>query len=110
MGVLLRIAIIGLSEDDVLGQDSIHTPLYYLKSSEKEIEFVLWFLAEGVDASGLVRFTGHADATLTHWLERMGSHSLDWHTHRFRNLVFTVVQMDELYTRARQRLLALVGA
>jgi transposase-like protein len=80
----------------------INTPLYYLKSSPKEIEFVLWFLAEGVDASVLVRFTGHADATIARWLERMGSHSQAWHNHFFRNLVFTVIQMDELYTRVRQ--------
>ncbi len=79
----------------------IHTPLYYLKTNPKEVEFVLWFLAEGVDASVLVRFTGHADATIARWLERMGTHSQGWHNHLFRNLVFTVVQMDELYTRVR---------
>jgi transposase-like protein len=26
------------------------TPLYYLKSDVKQVELVLWFLAEGVDA------------------------------------------------------------
>jgi transposase-like protein/IS1 family transposase len=79
----------------------INTPRYYLKSSPKEVEFVLWFLAEGVDASVLVRFTGHTDATLARWLERMGTHSQGWHNYLFRNLVLTVVQMDELYTRVR---------
>jgi transposase-like protein len=58
-------------------------------------------LAEGVDISVLVRFTGHADATLARWLERMGTHSQSWHNYLFRNLVFTLVQMDELYTRVR---------
>ena len=47
----------------------INTPLYYLKNDPKQVEFVLWFLAEGVDVSVLVRFTGRADATLARWLE-----------------------------------------
>ncbi|MBK9745830.1 MAG: IS1 family transposase [Chloroflexi bacterium] len=79
----------------------VNTPLYYLKTDPKQVEFVLWFLAEGVDVSVLVRFTGHADATLARWLERMGSHSQAWHNLFFRNLVLTLVQMDELYTRIR---------
>jgi IS1 family transposase/transposase-like protein len=79
----------------------VNTPLYYLKTNPKQIEMVLWFLAEGVDASVLVRFTGHADATLARWLERMGTHSQGWHNLLFRNLVLSLVQMDELYTRIR---------
>jgi hypothetical protein len=51
--------------------------------------------------SVLIRFTGHADATLARWLDRMGSHSQSWHNLFFRNRVFTLVQMDELYTRIR---------
>jgi len=35
------------------------TPLYYIKSEAKEVEEVLWWLAEGVDLSVLVRKTGH---------------------------------------------------
>lgn len=62
---------------------------------------MLWFLAEGVDVSVLVRFTGHADATVARWLERMGRHSQGWHNVLFRNLVLRLVQMDELYTRVR---------
>jgi transposase-like protein/IS1 family transposase len=79
----------------------VNTPLYYLKTDPKQVEFVLWFLAEEVDVSVLVRFTGHADATLVRWLERMGTHSQHWHNHLFRNLVLPLVQMDELYTRIR---------
>jgi transposase-like protein/IS1 family transposase len=79
----------------------VNTPLYYLKTDPKQVEFVLWFLAEGVNVSVLVRFTGHTDATLTRWLERMGTHSQDWHNRFFRNIVLTLVQMDELYTRIR---------
>jgi IS1 family transposase len=78
------------------------TPLYYLKTSPRTVELVLWFLAEGVDASVLVRYTGHADATIARWLERMGRHSQGWHHHLFRNLALAVVQMDELYTRVRE--------
>lgn len=79
----------------------INTPLYYFKTAPKEVEMVLWFLAEGVDVSVLVRFTGHADATIACWLERMGTHRQGWHNFFFRNLVLTLVQRDELYTRIR---------
>jgi transposase-like protein len=53
----------------------IGTPLYYLKTSPDRIDMVPWFLAEGVDMSVMVRFTGHADATVARWPERMGRHS-----------------------------------
>jgi IS1 family transposase len=77
------------------------TPLYYLKSNPQQIEMVLWFLVEGVDASVLVRYTGRSDATIARWLERMGQHSQDWHNALFRHLTLALVQMDELYTRIR---------
>jgi transposase-like protein/IS1 family transposase len=77
------------------------TPLYYLKSDLQRVEMVLWFLAEGVDLSVMIRFTGHADATIARWLDRMGSHSQRWHNQLFRDLIFVVLQLDELYTRVR---------
>jgi hypothetical protein len=40
-----------------------NTPLYYLKTAHDRVEIVLWLLAEGVDVSVLVRYTGHVDAT-----------------------------------------------
>lgn len=79
----------------------IGTPLYYLKTDPHKIEMALWLLAEGVDVSVLVRFTGHADATLARWLKRMGAHSTAWHNRFFRDLILTVIQIDELYTRVR---------
>ena len=51
------------------------TPLYYLKSALSEVELVLWFLAEGVDRSVLVRYTGRHEATVSRWLERAGRQS-----------------------------------
>jgi hypothetical protein len=77
------------------------TPLYYLKTDPKQVERVLWFLAEGVDTSVMIRFTGHCDATLSRWLTRMGCHSQLWHHRFFRDLTFTLLQIDELYTRVR---------
>jgi transposase-like protein len=79
----------------------IGTPLYYLKTNPDRVEMVLWFLAEGVDLSVMIRFTGHADVTITRWLNRMGGHSQSWHNQLFRDLVFVVLQLDELYTRVR---------
>ena len=50
-----------------------NTPLYYIKTDHDRVEIVLWLLAEGVDVSVLVRYTGHVDATLTRWLLRAGA-------------------------------------
>lgn len=77
------------------------TPLYYLKTDVKRIEFVLWFLAEGVDRSVLIRYTGHADATLARWLMRAGDHSQLLHNQFFRGLSLALIQMDELYAPVR---------
>ena len=39
-----------------------NAPLYYIKTAWDRVEIVLWLLAEGVDVSVLVRYTGHVDA------------------------------------------------
>ena len=77
------------------------TPLYYLKTEAKQVEMVLWFLAEGLDRAVMLRFTGHAEATLTRWLERAGLHSQAWHQRYLRQLAPVVLQLDELHTRVR---------
>jgi hypothetical protein len=64
---------------------------------------VLWFLAEGVNRAVLVRYTGHKDATLARWLERMGEHSQELHNRLFRGLVLSLVQLDELYAQVKDR-------
>lgn len=78
-----------------------NTPLYYLKTASDRIEMVLWLMAEGVDISVMVRFTGHADSTITRWLQRMSSHSILLHNRYFHSLVLTFVQLDELYAKVR---------
>ena len=78
-----------------------NTPLHYLKTKEKEVEMVLWFLVEGVDISLMVRYTGRSEATISRWLMRMGQHSQALHNHYFQQLVLRVVQMDELYAKVR---------
>jgi len=44
-----------------------------LKSDVAQIEQVLWFLAEGIDISVLVRYSGRHEATVTRLLERAGA-------------------------------------
>jgi hypothetical protein len=56
----------------------------------------LWLLAEGVDTSVLVRFTGHVDATISRWLTRAGRHSTGLHHTLFVNLELEYLQVDEL--------------
>ena len=77
------------------------TPLYYLKSAPGQVELALWFLAEGVDVSVLVRYTGRREATIARWLERAGRQSASWHSLLFQGLSLALVQMDELCVRVR---------
>lgn len=80
----------------------LHTPLYRLKVDEGRIVLVLMLLAEGCDISVLVRCSGHCEATITRWLERMGEHSSLLHDRFFHHLFLALVQMDELYCRVRR--------
>jgi len=77
------------------------TPLYYLKTKPERVEMVLWFLAEGVNRAVMVRYTGHKDATIARWLERMGEHSQGLHNRLFRELMLSLVQLDELYAQVK---------
>ena len=77
------------------------TPLYHLKKKSKEVEMVLWFMAEGVDMAVMVRYTGFADSTIARWLTRAGEHSTLLHDILFRGLVMPLVQIDELHARVR---------
>jgi IS1 family transposase len=77
------------------------TPLYYLKTKPERVEMVVWFVAEGVDYAVMVRYTGHKDAAMARWLDRMGQHSAGLHNALFRDLVLKLVQLDELYARVR---------
>ena len=74
-----------------------NTPLYHLKTHPERIEICLWLLAEGVDVSVLVRYTGHVDATLTRWLTRAGIHGEHLHTLWFVQLNLDYLQVDELH-------------
>jgi len=80
----------------------LHTPLYRLKTDNGTIVLVLMLLAEGVDLSVMVRCSGHSEASITRWLERMGRHSSLLHNQYFRNLVLVFAQLDELYCRVRR--------
>jgi hypothetical protein len=59
-------------------------------------------LANGCDLSVLVRCTPHAEATVTRWLERMGAHSQRLRVRFFQQVVFRVLQLDELHARVRR--------
>jgi IS1 family transposase/transposase-like protein len=74
-----------------------NTPLYHLKTHPDRVEMCLWLLAEGMDISVLVRFTGHVDATLSRWLTRAGVHSENLHTLLFVQLDLAYLQLDELH-------------
>jgi len=73
------------------------TPLYHLKTHSDRVEMCLWLLAEGMDISVLVRFTGHVDATLARWLTWAGLHSENLHSLLFVQLNVAYLQLDELF-------------
>jgi IS1 family transposase len=77
------------------------TLLYYLKSEPSQVALALWFLAEGVDVSVLVRYTGRREATLTRWLTRSSQQSARWHNRLFQGLTLALLQMDEICVRVR---------
>ena len=80
----------------------LHTPLYRLKTDPEKVILVLMLLANGCDLSVLVHCTPHAEATVTRWLERMGRHSQRLHGRMFQQLIFPLLQLDELYARVRR--------
>lgn len=77
------------------------TPLYQLKKKTQAVEMVLFFMAEGVDISVMVRYTGYSESTIARWLTKAGEHSTHLHNLLFRGLVIPLVQMDELYAKVR---------
>ena len=77
------------------------TPLYHLKKKTKDVEMVMFFMAEGVDISVMVRYTGYAESTIARWLTKAGEHSPHLHDILFRGWVIPLVQMDELYAKVR---------
>lgn len=80
----------------------LHTPLYRLKTDPEKVVLVLLLLANGCDLSVLVRCTPHTEATVTRWLARMGRHSQRLHGRMFQQLVFPLLQLDELHARVRR--------
>ncbi|NLF79528.1 MAG: IS1 family transposase, partial [Chloroflexi bacterium] len=77
------------------------TPLYYVKTAPGLIAEVLWWLAEGVDVSVLVRRFEYEEETLAQWLRRAGEHGQRLHAARFRDLKLALIQMDDLYAKVK---------
>ena len=77
------------------------TPLYYAKTDPALIAEALWWLAEGVDISVLVRRFGYHEETLAQWLNRAGEHGARFHAQTFLDLHFDLIQMDELYAKVK---------
>ena len=78
------------------------TPLYYAKTEPEMMGEVLWWLAEGVDVSVLVRRFGYEEETIAQWLTRAGEHGQHLHAARFRDLSIVLIQMDELYAKVKE--------
>jgi len=77
------------------------TPLYYVKTDPALIAEALWWLAEGVDISVLVRKFGYREETPAQWLNRAGDHGAQFHTQTFLDLNFDLTQMDELDAKVK---------
>ena len=68
------------------------TPLYYAKTEPALIAEVLWWLAEGVDISVLVRKFVYREETIAQWLNRAGEHGAELHARTFHDLNFDLIR------------------
>jgi len=77
----------------------LDTPFSRLKTAEDHVVLDLMLLAEGCNISVLIRCSGHCEATIARWLDRMENQSSLLRNLIFRDLILALVQMDELYCR-----------
>lgn len=77
------------------------TALYRLKTHTEKISLALALLAEGVDVSALERVLGVGEGTLRTWLTRAGLHAAKLHSTLFQELIFSHIQLDELWANVR---------
>ena len=78
------------------------TVLYRLKTHSEKVAGALGCLAEGMDVSALERVTGIGEGTLRTWLARSGSHAEKLHAVFFQELIFSHIQLDELWASVRK--------
>jgi IS1 family transposase len=78
------------------------TALYRLRTPAKAIGLTLALLAEGVSPDALQRVLGIRETTQRLWLTRAGLHAQSLHEHFSHGLQLAHIQLDELFTHARQ--------
>ncbi len=78
------------------------TALYRLHTPAQAIGITLTLLAEGVAPDALQRVFGIRETTQRLWLTRAGLHAQALHEHFSHGLQLAHVQLDELFTHARQ--------
>lgn len=78
------------------------TALYRLRTPAQAIGVTLALLAEGVAPDALQRVFGIRETTQRLWLTRAGLHAQTLHEHFSHGLQLAHIQLDELFTHARQ--------
>lgn len=78
------------------------TALYRLRTPAKVIGTTLALLVEGVAPDALHRVYGIRETTQRLWLTRAGLHAQHLHEHFSHGLRLAHIQLDELFTTARQ--------
>ncbi len=78
------------------------TALYRLRTPAGIVGLALALLAEGCGLDGLQRVLGIREATLRLWLTRAGLQAQALHDHFSHDLKLAHLQLDELFTSARQ--------
>jgi len=78
------------------------TALYRLRTPAKAIGITLALLAEGVAPDALQRVLGIRETTQRLWLTRAGLHAQALHEHFSQGLQLAHIQLDELFSLARQ--------
>jgi IS1 family transposase len=76
--------------------------MYQLKTASDRVALATHLAMKGMSVADISEVLGHSEETVTRWLERSGRHSERLHETRFKNLVVTHIQLDELVSKVRR--------
>ncbi|MEL6269327.1 MAG: hypothetical protein AAFV33_16250 [Chloroflexota bacterium] len=79
------------------------TPQYRLKTCSHKVTLAIHLSMKGMNQADISEVLEHSEKTIQRWLDRGGRHSERLHEEKLTGLALTHIQLDELFTRVRQR-------